>query len=44
MGTSTHDRDFAMIEPALTRLKAEYGDRIVIDVLGMTARAICRRA
>jgi glycosyltransferase involved in cell wall biosynthesis len=36
MGTTTHDRDFAMIEPALVRLKAEYGDRIVIDVLGMT--------
>ncbi len=38
MGTSTHDRDFAMIEPALLRLKSEYGDRIVIDVLGMTSR------
>ena len=39
MGTSTHDRDFAMIEPALLRLKAEHGHRIVIDVLGMTNRA-----
>jgi glycosyltransferase involved in cell wall biosynthesis len=38
MGTLTHERDFAMIEPALRRLKAEYGDRIVIDVLGMTGR------
>jgi glycosyltransferase involved in cell wall biosynthesis len=38
-GTSTHDSDFAMIEPALLRLKAEYGDRIVIDVLGMTSRS-----
>jgi GT2 family glycosyltransferase len=36
MGTSTHDRDFALIEPALARLKEEYGDRVVIDVLGMT--------
>ncbi|MDR3534290.1 MAG: glycosyltransferase, partial [Rhodopila sp.] len=36
MGTSTHNRDFAMIEPALARLKEEYGDRVVIDVLGMT--------
>jgi GT2 family glycosyltransferase/glycosyltransferase involved in cell wall biosynthesis len=36
MGTSTRDRDFAFIEPALTRLKAEYGHRIAIDVLGMT--------
>ena len=39
MGTTTHDRDFAMIEPALVRLKAEYGDRIEIDVLGMTGRS-----
>ena len=38
MGTSTHDRDFAMIEPALVRLKAEYGDRIEIEVIGMTGR------
>jgi GT2 family glycosyltransferase len=38
MGTTSHDLDFAMIEPALTRLKAEYGDRIAIDVLGMTSR------
>ena len=38
MGTSTHDRDFAMIEPALLRLKAEHGHRIAIDVLGMTGR------
>jgi glycosyltransferase involved in cell wall biosynthesis len=37
MGTSTHNRDFALIEPALTRLKAEHGDRLVIDVLGMTS-------
>lgn len=38
MGTTTHDRDFAMIEPALSRLKAEYDDRIVIDIVGMTTR------
>jgi GT2 family glycosyltransferase/glycosyltransferase involved in cell wall biosynthesis len=38
MGTTSHDLDFKMIEPALTRLKAEYGDRIAIDVLGMTSR------
>ena len=37
MGTSTHNRDFALIEPALTRLKDEFGDRLVIDVLGMTS-------
>jgi glycosyltransferase involved in cell wall biosynthesis len=39
MGTSSHDGDFAMIEPALLRLKAEYDDRIAIDVLGMTVRS-----
>ena len=38
MGTRTHERDFAMIEPALLRLKAEHGGRIIIDVLGMTSR------
>jgi glycosyltransferase involved in cell wall biosynthesis/GT2 family glycosyltransferase len=36
MGTSTHARDFTMIEPILVQLKREYGDRIAIDVLGMT--------
>jgi glycosyltransferase involved in cell wall biosynthesis len=38
MGTTTHDRDLAMIEPALSRLKAEYEDWVVIDVVGMTSR------
>jgi glycosyltransferase involved in cell wall biosynthesis len=38
MGTNTHDRDFRMLEPVLTRLKAEYGDRIEIDIVGMTGR------
>jgi glycosyltransferase involved in cell wall biosynthesis len=38
MGTSTHDRDFAMIEGALSRLKAEYDDRVAIDIVGMTTR------
>lgn len=38
MGTTTHERDFAMIQPALSRLKAEYNDRVVIDIVGMTAR------
>lgn len=38
MGTTTHDRDFAMIQPALVRLKAEYDDRIAIDIVGMTSR------
>jgi glycosyltransferase involved in cell wall biosynthesis len=38
MGTITHERDFAMIQPALVRLKAEYGERVSIDVLGMTGQ------
>jgi hypothetical protein len=38
MGTTSHSRDFAMIEPALVRLKDEYGDRVIIDILGMTNR------
>jgi GT2 family glycosyltransferase/glycosyltransferase involved in cell wall biosynthesis len=36
MGTATHDQDFKLIEPALVRLKAEYGERISIDIVGMT--------
>jgi glycosyltransferase involved in cell wall biosynthesis len=38
MGTNSHERDFAMIEPALVRLKSEYADRIVIDIVGTTSR------
>jgi GT2 family glycosyltransferase len=38
MGTPTHDRDVAMIQAALARLKAEYHDRVVIDIVGMTGR------
>jgi glycosyltransferase involved in cell wall biosynthesis len=37
MGTTTHERDFAMIAPALARLKAEYWQDIEIDVIGTTA-------
>ncbi len=39
MGTATHDADFAIIEPALARLKQEFGDRVSIDMLGVTTRA-----
>jgi glycosyltransferase involved in cell wall biosynthesis len=39
MGTTTHDRDFALIEPVLARLKAEYRDHVMIDVLGMTIQS-----
>jgi glycosyltransferase involved in cell wall biosynthesis len=38
MGTTTHEPDLALIEPALLRLKAEYGDRVAIDIVGMTNR------
>ena len=39
MGTATHGADFAMIEPALARLRETYGDRVTIDVLGVSTRA-----
>jgi glycosyltransferase involved in cell wall biosynthesis len=38
MGTTTHDEDFKLVEPALLRLKSEYADRVVIDIVGMTQR------
>jgi glycosyltransferase involved in cell wall biosynthesis len=38
MGTQTHNRDFALIEPVLARLKEDYGDRIEIEIVGMTTR------
>jgi GT2 family glycosyltransferase/glycosyltransferase involved in cell wall biosynthesis len=38
MGTTTHEDDFALLEPALARLKAEYGDKIEIEVMGVTLR------
>ena len=38
MGTTTHDHDLALILPALRRLKEEYGDRIEIDIIGMSSR------
>jgi GT2 family glycosyltransferase/glycosyltransferase involved in cell wall biosynthesis len=38
MGTTTHDRDFAMIEPVLARLWEEYRFRVEIDIVGMTRR------
>ncbi len=36
MGTGTHHDDLAMIMPGLVRLKAEYGERVVIDIVGMS--------
>jgi len=38
MGNITHDQDYALIESVLMQLHAEYGDRIVIDIIGMTDR------
>jgi GT2 family glycosyltransferase/glycosyltransferase involved in cell wall biosynthesis len=39
MGTATHGADFALIEPALARLNDMFGDRVTIDVLGVTTRS-----
>ena len=36
MGTATHDGDLAVIMPALDRLVTQFGDRVAIDVLGVT--------
>jgi glycosyltransferase involved in cell wall biosynthesis len=40
MGTTTHERDFALIAPALIRLKEEFGTDVEIDIIGMTALAL----
>jgi glycosyltransferase involved in cell wall biosynthesis len=39
MGTATHGADFAMIEPALARLKDVFGGRVTIDMLGFSTRS-----
>ena len=39
MGTHTHDADMAVVMPALERLVALFGDRVGIDVIGMTGAA-----
>lgn len=36
MGTMTHQADFALIQPALDRLKQDFGGRVEIDMLGFT--------
>jgi GT2 family glycosyltransferase/glycosyltransferase involved in cell wall biosynthesis len=38
MGTATHGGDFALIEPALTRLKDTFGARVAIDMIGVSTR------
>jgi glycosyltransferase involved in cell wall biosynthesis len=40
MGTTTHERDFAMIMPALVRLIEEFGNEITIDVIGTTGASL----
>jgi GT2 family glycosyltransferase/glycosyltransferase involved in cell wall biosynthesis len=37
MGTATHDSDLALIAPALEALCASFGERVTIDMIGMTA-------
>ncbi len=36
MGTTTHCHDFALVIPALARLKEEFGAAVEIDIIGMT--------
>ncbi|HEX4174022.1 MAG TPA: glycosyltransferase, partial [Acetobacteraceae bacterium] len=38
MGTMTHDADFAIVEDALARLKAVFGEFVSIDVLGISGK------
>jgi hypothetical protein len=38
MGTTTHEADFAMVEPALMRLHKEFSGRVRIDLIGVSAR------
>jgi glycosyltransferase involved in cell wall biosynthesis len=38
MGTMTHDADFAIVEAALARLKAVFGEFVSIELLGITSK------
>ncbi len=38
MGTLTHDADFALVEPALARLQAEFPGRVSFDMIGVSGR------
>jgi GT2 family glycosyltransferase/glycosyltransferase involved in cell wall biosynthesis len=38
MGTATHDADFAIVEPALARIKAVFGEHVAVDLLGVSSR------
>lgn len=36
MGTQTHGADFEMVKPALSRIKAAYGEKVRIVIVGVT--------
>lgn len=38
MGTATHDADYAMVEPALERVKSVFAEHVSIDLLGVSSR------
>jgi GT2 family glycosyltransferase/glycosyltransferase involved in cell wall biosynthesis len=38
MGTQTHDADFAIVEPALARLKSMFAETVSVDMLGVSSR------
>jgi GT2 family glycosyltransferase/glycosyltransferase involved in cell wall biosynthesis len=39
MGTATHDADFAIVEPALARIKAVFGAHVAVVLLGVSSRS-----
>ena len=38
MGTATHDADFAIVAPALARLHTVFGDRVRMEIIGVTTQ------
>jgi glycosyltransferase involved in cell wall biosynthesis len=38
MGTATHDADLAIVETALARVKAAFGEHVSMDLLGVSGR------
>jgi GT2 family glycosyltransferase/glycosyltransferase involved in cell wall biosynthesis len=38
MGTATHDADFALVEPALSRINAMFAEHVSIDLIGVSSR------
>lgn len=41
MGTQTHLADFELVKNTLKRLKHEFGNSIKIDIIGISADALC---